>query len=178
MKNRSLTPAALVAALSGDFENFLAASTEGGIEAQEKRGQLRQAEKETLPTDLGRDGEGRKQFESLGFKFTGVIDGLFEHVDFPAGWTKKPTDHSMWTDIVDASGNKRGAIFYKAAFYDRSAHLSLDRRFSVSAYGGKDQFQVHRARHAVRVVKDGQLRRDVARIRRGPPPGECPKIGV
>jgi hypothetical protein len=132
MKNASMSPAALVAALSGNMENFIAASTEGGIEAQEKRGQLRQAQMQTLPIDLGRGDEGRKQFESLGFVFGEKVDALFVSVKFPEGWRKQPTDHSMWSDIVDANGNKRGAIFYKAAFYDQKAHASLTRRFSVS----------------------------------------------
>ncbi len=35
----------------------------------------------------------------------------------------------MWSDLLDDKGRKRGSIFYKAAFYDRKAHLSLDRRY-------------------------------------------------
>lgn len=143
MKNKTITPAALVAALSGDFENFLVASTAGGIEAQEKRGQMRQAEKETLPVDGTSKPEQRAQFESLGFKFTGVKDGLFEYVDFPAGWSKKPTDHSMWSDLLDPNGIKRGGIFYKAAFYDQNAHVSLSGRFYVDQTYGDGPITVY-----------------------------------
>ncbi len=124
-----MTPAALKALSSGDMENFIAASTPGGIEAQEKRGQLEQAEKQTLPTKLR---EGREPYEKLGFVFGGPTgDGIFQEVTFPAGWKKVPTDHDMWTDIVDDKGRKRGGIFYKAAFYDRSAHADLSARFGV-----------------------------------------------
>jgi len=122
------TPAALLARLGGDTENFIAASTPGGIEAQEKRGQMEQAEKQTLPIDL----QGRqKDFEKTGFVFGQKIDSLFQEVAFPTGWSKKPTEHDMWTDIIDDKGHKRGSIFYKAAFYDRCAHASLSQRFSV-----------------------------------------------
>ena len=31
----------------------------------------------------------------------------------------------MWSDLLDDKGVKRGSIFYKAAFYDRSAFLRL-----------------------------------------------------
>lgn len=38
----------------------------------------------------------------------------------------------MWTHIIDEKGRERGTIFYKAAFYDRSAHAQLSLRFGVS----------------------------------------------
>lgn len=124
-----MTPAALLAALSGDTKNFLAATTPGGIEAQEKDGQIEQSFAETLPIDLG---EYRPMFEKLGFIFGKTLDTLFIEAQFPKGWRKKPTDHSMWTEIVDDQGRKRGMIFYKAAFYDRSAHAHLECRFHIS----------------------------------------------
>ncbi len=123
-----MTPAALKAAMSGDMENFIAASTPGGIEAQEKRGQIEQSFAETLPNDLR---DGRTEFERLGFVFGTPFDDIFVNVKFPAGWRKKPTEHSMWSEIIDDNGRKRGSIFYKAAFYDRHAHAYLERRFSV-----------------------------------------------
>jgi hypothetical protein len=129
-----MTPAALVAALSGDVENFVVASTPGGIEAQEKRGQIEQSLDETLPVDGTSTEAQRKEFEALGFVFkmdraaaqSQGRNELFVPVAFPKDWRKKPTEHSMWTDILDGEGNKRGSIFYKAAFYDRSAHVHLE----------------------------------------------------
>ena len=44
-----VSPAALVAAMSGNLDNFKAATTPGGIEAQEKAGQIQQSFLETLP---------------------------------------------------------------------------------------------------------------------------------
>jgi hypothetical protein len=37
----------------------------------------------------------------------------------------------MWSKLVDQNGSERAAIFYKAAFYDRSAHMSWSCRFIV-----------------------------------------------
>lgn len=108
--------------MSGNLENLIAATTPGGIEAQEKRGQIEQTFAETLPLDLGGQ---EAEFEKLGFVFGGSVDALFRRATFPKGWRKKPTDHSMWTDIIDETGKKRGAIFYKAAFYDQRAFAHL-----------------------------------------------------
>ena len=45
----------------------------------------------------------------------------------------------MWNEIIDAKGHVRGTMFYKAAFYDRSAHMSLNSRYRVhSEYIGED----------------------------------------
>lgn len=103
----------------------------GGILAQEARGQSELVQSVQLPIKglLGRD---RAAWEALGVKIldasTGTVDAndaLFCRVELPAGWKKVPTDHAMWTDLVDADGKLRGRIFYKAAFYDRCAHISL-----------------------------------------------------
>jgi predicted metal-dependent phosphotriesterase family hydrolase len=42
----------------------------------------------------------------------------------------------MWSDLLDEQGRKRAGVFYKAAFYDRSAHLSMNSRFSINSYAG------------------------------------------
>lgn len=121
MKKQTITPAALAAAVKGDVSNFLVASVPGGIEAQEKAGQIEQTFLDTLPKDCP-----QAQFEALGFKFLGEHNDLFLKVEFPKGWRKKATDHDMWTDIIDETGTKRGSIFYKAAFYDRRAEARLE----------------------------------------------------
>ncbi len=140
---QGISPAALVALASGNMKNFMAATMEGGIEAQEKAGQLEQAQRNTLPINLGQRyggsvADARKPWESLGFKFSKkTVDEIFIEVEFPKGWKKVPTDHSMWSKIVDDKGRERGSIFYKAAFYDRSAYAHLERRFGVSQDYGK-----------------------------------------
>lgn len=114
-----------------NLDNLLTVLTPGGIEAQEKAGQLAELEKQTLPIELS---PPRSIWESLGFVFHEPVDDLFISVTFPAGWTKSATDHSMWTNIVDSNNCIRGAIFYKAAFYDRRAAAHLDPRFSLNKY--------------------------------------------
>lgn len=122
----NITPAALVAYLSGDFANALVASTPGGIQAQEKAGQSSLVNGQFLPKDCPRAG-----LEKLGFIFGEDMDGIFVHVQMPQGWHKKATDHDMHSKLMDNKGRERGNIFYKAAFYDRRARLDLYPRYSV-----------------------------------------------
>lgn len=136
-KDSGISPSALSALANGNIENFLIASIPGGIEASEKRGQMQQANAQTLPFELGQRRNGkiedaRKPWQALGFMFGEMSDDIFVNVTFPKGWKKKPTDHSMWSEIVDNKDRVRGMIFYKAAFYDRSAHAHLSCRFSVT----------------------------------------------
>lgn len=128
-----------------NLDNLITVLTPGGIEAQEKAGQIAELERQTLPVDLF---PPRSDWESAGFVFHEPVDDLFVSVTFPAGWTKCATDHSMWTDIIDAEGRKRGAIFYKAAFYDRSASAHLLARFSFTKYAE------HNAKQLKTVLRD------------------------
>jgi len=132
-----VTPAALVALKNDDIHNFVVASTPGGIEAQEAGGQADFVESQTLPIDCPKE-----QLETLGFVFGDTVDELFVNVKFPEGWTVRPTDHSMWSELLDQHQNVRAAIFYKAAFYDRSAHMRLGRAILVEQnYDAKDGIQ-------------------------------------
>lgn len=130
-KNRGETtvinPVALSAAMSGDLKNAIVASTLGGIEAQEAQGQKELANSSELPV--------RAPWEEL--RKMGITDiedyneaakqgKLFCKAELPPGWKKMPTDHSMWTDLVDDKGVKKASIFYKAAFYDMDAFLVLE----------------------------------------------------
>ncbi len=112
-----------------------AASGSGGadqfIEEQEKNGQAELVHSDTIPSDM----RGcRELMEQLGFQFGDRVKGdpLFMYATLPEGWGKKGTDHSMWSHIVDKQGRPRFAIFYKAAFYDRAAHISSVQRFYVN----------------------------------------------
>ncbi len=122
-----ITPARLIAARDVDMKNFIAAATPGGIEAQEAQGQEDFVESQTLPIDCPKE-----QLEMLGFVFQDPADDIFVNVVFPEGWSVVPTEHSMWSDLVDPKQNKRGGIFYKAAFYDRSAQLHLNRAVTLT----------------------------------------------
>ncbi len=101
---------------------WLMGGNPGGIEAQEARGQQQLVESDVLPTEV----RGNKaELEAAGVVFGDPVPGdpLFCSVQLPAGWQKQPTDHAMWSDLVDDQGRKRAGIFYKAAFYDRKAFV-------------------------------------------------------
>jgi hypothetical protein len=125
-----ITMAALVAMLEGDVENAIVASTPGGIEAQEARGQQDFVAGETLPIKMAW-GTTKEQVEAMGIEYVDPIDDLFWYVRLPEGWKKEATDHSMHSNLLDEQGRKRARIFYKAAFYDRRADIGIVRRFSV-----------------------------------------------
>lgn len=83
----------------------------------------------------------KKIFEKIGIKFGDSVDGdpMFQEVTLPDGWKKVSTGHSMWSDLVDDKGRRRAGIFYKAAFYDRSAHMNIVGRFSTDTYKYDDK---------------------------------------
>lgn len=133
MKER-ISPAALSALAKGDLDNFGVAATPGGIEQQEKMGQGSFVASETLPKEM-LHGCTREKLEAMGIVFGNDVDDLFVNVRLPEGWKKQAHSHPMWSDLFDAKGRPRAAIFYKAAFYDRKAHISLTQRYSFTSYG-------------------------------------------
>lgn len=135
----NMTPAALGAFAKGDMDNFLVAATPGGIERQEAQGQRDLVSSfNRLPKELDAPGSDKYRdsdhgwavAERLGFQKTAENgDDIFQGVIAPAGWSLRPTEHSMHSEIIDDKGRKRGSVFYKAAFYDRNAHGSFEARF-------------------------------------------------
>ena len=115
----------------------------GGSEAiiaQEKAGQRELAVKgrdAQLPENVSK--EDRAALEKAGVKFFEMVAGdkLFRHAVLPVGWEIKPTDHDMYSDLLDEHGRKRATIGYKAAFYDRWAQMSACNRFEPG-YGKDD----------------------------------------
>lgn len=118
---KGINPAALSALMNDDLDNFRVASTPGGIEAQEAQGQKNFLASESIPIQCPKE-----ELEKLGFVFGEPVDDLFIKCKLPDGWKIEATDHSMWSTILDNKGKERASIFYKAAFYDRSAFLRLD----------------------------------------------------
>ncbi len=84
------------------------------VENQEARGQHSFVESDTLPTDI--QPEQKAILEKMGVVFDKSVDEnpIFQYVTLPTGWKKVPTDHSMWSKLVDEKGRERAAIFYKA----------------------------------------------------------------
>jgi hypothetical protein len=108
---------ALAAAMGGHSIDDL-------IESQEARGQQQLVHSDRLPTTLH---DPRDSFEAVGFAFgdPDPSDPMFMPATLPEGWKREGSDHAMWSYIVDQFGRRRVSIFYKAAFYDREAFMSL-----------------------------------------------------
>ena len=126
------------------------------ILAQEARGA---AEMASQTAQLPAKGSNDPAWAKMGVLFGDAVSGdrLFRHVRLPAGWKIVRTNHSMWTNLVDERGRKRASICYKAAFYDRDAHISPVRRFSVTmdyVYPEKSKEAYPRATGKRAVVKD------------------------
>lgn len=120
----------------------------GGIERQEARGQQELVNSASLPAECS----GREALEAAGVKFGEPYkdDPLFCDAVLPEGWKKQATDHSMWSNLVDAKGRVRAQIFYKAAHYDRRADMHVTRRFNYSAYNDSSD-----KNHYACVITDG-----------------------
>jgi hypothetical protein len=111
-----------------DMAGFLLDSLAAGsqsvpIERMERDGQRQLVNSDRLPAKCG----DHAPWLALGFTFgdPDPDDPLFMPATLPPGWQRKATDHSMGSVIVDTLGRERVSIFYKAAFYDRSAHMNL-----------------------------------------------------
>lgn len=106
--------------------SWLMGGSPSSIEAQERRGRDQLVNSDVLPSKM--EPSARAELERQGVLFSEPVDGdtLFVNVTLPAGWKKVATDHAMWSDLVDAWGKTVAVIFYKAAFYDRSAFLRLE----------------------------------------------------
>ena len=127
-----MNPAALMAALRGDIDNALIASTPGGIERQEAEGQRMLVASTTIPKKI--IGATRAQLIEIGFKFGEDADDLFVHCELPKGWKKVATGHSMHSHVLDEQSRKRAGIFYKAAFYDRHADITMLSRYTLRVF--------------------------------------------
>lgn len=92
------------------------------IPAAEKRGQTQLVNSPTLPTQ----GDWEKA-EALGVIRGEQVPGdeLFTYATLPDGWEVRPTDHYMWSEVIDTRGIKVIGIGYKAAFYDRWASFHV-----------------------------------------------------
>ena len=110
-------------------EAFFGKSDGQFIEDMEARGQKQLVASELLPV-ANQGGYGDPDdapYLALGFEFGEVVadDPIFRKAVLPDGWQKVGSDHSMWSYIVDEHGEQRVGVFFKAAFYDRHAHMYL-----------------------------------------------------
>jgi hypothetical protein len=70
----------------------------------------------------------------------------------------------MNSDVLDAKGRRRIAVFYKAAFYDRRADARILRRYTVSVEpdGGWDKPSPEPRTMVVRVMDGGTVIHETA----------------
>lgn len=117
--------------------------TERYIDNMEAQGQRELVAEMVLPIKGIDDYREGGPYASLGIKVgeraSADADELFVKVELPPGWTKVATSHSMWSDIVDERGRPRIGVFYKAAFYDRDAHIGPPRRRYTVAIGNDNK---------------------------------------
>jgi len=101
--------------------------TDDYIRDMERDGQRQLVTSDRLPSEILYATQA--EFEALGFTFGDVDphDPLFRPATLPEGWKREGSDHAMWSYIADERGIRRVGVFYKAAFYDRKAHMSLKR---------------------------------------------------
>lgn len=105
-----------------NFANFMAASSPGGIEAQERMGQKDVCRKTMIPKEMI---PNRRAYEDMGIHIRNDANDIFFSADYPKDWTIKPTNNPYYSLIIDNTGKERAQIFYKAAFYDKSAYIRL-----------------------------------------------------
>lgn len=117
---------------------MIAMGTSSTIEHQEKVGQQQLANSREFPVRInsGCSLPIEDVLARMGITFLRKVDGdnLFCEVVLPQKWHLKPTDHSMWSKLVDDKERSRASIFYKAAFYDRDAFVNLEARFSIKSH--------------------------------------------
>lgn len=127
----------------------LAGGVSRGIEEQERNGQAELVTSTSLPSKMRghMTDNARSIFEGFGIKFGGASadDPLFIDATLPPGWRKERTNHSMWSKLLDDKGRERASIFYKAAFYDRDAHMSVESRFRMDMDYNRDDYETVRS---------------------------------
>lgn len=120
---------------------WLFGNNPGAIENQESAGQKELINSQQLPlkctSPYGTDAMiqyGKMGIINIGF---GKKDELFGSFELPTGWKKESTEHSMWSNLIDDKNRIRAKIFYKAAFYDRKAEISFNKKihFNVDRVG-------------------------------------------
>lgn len=122
----------LIRAMSGE-QNVL--------ENMEREGQQNAIRRVQLARNLQ---PNKEIWEQLGFKFYDIEgDNVLCNATLPEGWSLEATEHSMWTNILDEQGRIRGQMFYKAAFYDRSAHMSLKQRYNICTDYAEEKVDVY-----------------------------------
>lgn len=114
------------------LEMFIISSNVSSIIAkQEQQGQQEFLRENLLPVRM--DGKSKEALEKAGVKFLEICkdDALFQKVVLPQGWTKRATEHALWSELIDAHGSVRVTIFFKSVSYDRDAFCQANTRYAL-----------------------------------------------
>lgn len=97
------------------------------IEDMERAGGRQMLTATALPVH----GSETADVQALGITWGPVVpdDPIFREATLPEGWKREEGEnpYGYWTHLVDETGRRRASIFYKAAFYDRSAFIRAER---------------------------------------------------
>jgi YD repeat-containing protein len=106
------------------------------IEQQELNGQQELVVSAQLPTKLNthsKMSDSAEVYSKLGITVIKKTDNdeLFYDVKLPHKWSIQPTEHAMWSNLIDDKNRIRANIFYKAAFYDRDAFINMQQFYNI-----------------------------------------------
>lgn len=145
--------ASWVAAFAGDTSH--AVMTSEDIVRSEQLGQQELVNSSHLPK---KSADSWRLLERWGVKHLNDVDDLFCNAELPPGWELKASDHDMWSYLYDLDGLKRANVFYKAAWYDRDAHITVvENRYVVCRDWGEDGYDPNSIRYFVKDLGLGDI---------------------
>lgn len=99
------------------------------VEHMEREGHEESIRRGLIPKKMH---PAKEEWEKIGFIFKEIDDDLMYAVTLPSGWSRRMTEHDMYSNLIDANGLLRGTMFYKASFYDRSCDITLLPRYKIT----------------------------------------------
>lgn len=115
------------------LESLVTGDVSSSIERQEKQGQQALLQSQNLPRQSPHWEKLtiEQLYAAWNIAILREVDGLFFAVQLPEGWKITGEEHPLWTRLLDEQNRPRALIFYKAAFYDRSAEIGPLQRYRV-----------------------------------------------
>jgi hypothetical protein len=115
---------------------------------QEKQGQLEISNSPKLPTmydNVYPPIDSKPQLEKMGIKVLkkSIDDDLFYDIELPDGWYFKPTEHALYTELLDDKKRLRAVIFYKAVSYDRKSAITFATCYRVVTSRTNDSYTAY-----------------------------------
>lgn len=110
--------------LAGMMDSYKGGDVANYIYEMEKAGQSQFVNSDTLPKQC--DDKTMHMLAMWGIQtIESETDDLFQTVKLPNGWKRIPTEHDMWSHVIDDQGRVRIEVFYKASSHDRRADMRI-----------------------------------------------------